>query len=360
MRVQLIAVLLVSTASAQDRVSTGVQVYDDGDITVVSPGAQGSVTLGDVRVDAGYAIDVLSGATPAYAADLVSSATRLEEVRHQGDLGVTLMLRPELRVSANLGASVEPDHQTWMARLGLEGELWDGMTVLTARWTISAEDVRPATGEPTKDRNGDHTVDLSAAWILTPSTTLTLMLTGGVGDCGPAFGCQANPYRFVAVDSDVGRTAARERHPQSRVRGAGAVRVSQRLLPGFALHVGYRYYHDSWDVLGHTGSVAVAATMLRGRLFARFDGRISDQTAASFFEADAYRSDAGTHPAHRTGDLELADLTGGGIAHPDRVRAGLVLAVGARASRLFYRYHDVPRRARRDAWVGGATLSAEL
>lgn len=344
-----------------------VDVYSDGWITVVSPRSHGQVDLGEhTTLSGGYGVDFVSAATPSYAADLVSSATRVEETRHQADLALSVELPRDWTVGLSYAVSLEPDHSTHVLGADLGLSLAGDMTTLGAAYHVAFEQVSLATGEDFRDQNLQHTLDLSSATILGPRTTLTLLATGSAARCGDYFGCQANPYRFVAVQDAGSVFAAREHHPEERLRGSLGARLSQRLVPGLALHLGYRLYGDSWSIVGHTGTATLAWSLLKGRLFLRAEGRAVYQSAASFYH-DGYHSPAAVPsvPRYRTADPELSRLWGGsaGLAAEwgfDNVGPLRRLALTARVRRLWYHYADVIRRPERKAWIAGAGLQTEF
>lgn len=353
-------------AAAQHQGDARVDVYSDAWITVVSPRSSASIDLSDtITLGAGYGVDVLSGATPSYAADLVTSATEFEEVRHQANIAFDFRLAPELVLGSTYATSLEPDHETHVLGVRLEAEVLQRMSTVGASYHFSVERVGLASGEPTVDWNIDQTLDLSWAQILGPTTTLTALLTGSAATCGEAFGCQANPYRFVGVTTDTGLLVpAREHHPTTRLRGSLGLRLAQRLTPGLALHLGYRLYGDSWEIVGHTATASLAWTLFEDRLFLRADGRIVSQSGAVFYR-DGYSAGSLEVPLHRTADMELSRLSGGSVGLTAEwafhgVGALRTLAITARFARLSYRYPEHSRRTSRAAWVGGGGLRMDF
>lgn len=373
MRLQLIAAvaLLASVAHAQHRAASQVDVYSDDRITVISPAARAQVEAADgLTVRGGYAVDIVSGATRALSADLVSSATRFEERRHQADIGLDSTLKQGWQLGFNLVVSTEPDYQTWSLGVTLSMELLDRMATLTVAYHSSVESVGLASGEVLRDHLISHKLDLSWTHILGRTTTLSVLFTGMASLCGDVLGCQSSPYRFVAVlpedtTSLAGGVAVRERHPARRLRGALGMKLSQVVARGVALHVGYRAYLDSWAVHGHTVNAVVAAALAGDRLLLRGHGRFVWQSAADFYDAHYRVADPERVPTHRTGDQELSGMIGGQVGLTVEwsflsVGPLLRLALSAYAAHLWYHYPDFPARPDRRAWLGGGGVRAEF
>ena len=371
MRLQLtaaLAICLAVPAAAQNQTSVHVDTYSDGWITVVSPGARASVGLHErVRVSGGYSVDLVSGATRTLRADLVSSATRFEEVRHQTDVTVDVDLGRRWRLALLVAGSFEKDYTTLAFGPGATVELLGRRAALSLRYTASTEQVGLATGEPLRERGWSHTLDLGWSHILGPRTTLSFLATAMLAQCGEIYGCQASPYRFVPLTDGAVMTAAlRERHPSERYRGSVALRVAQALTPGLALHAGYRFYADSWSIQGHTVDLTVASTLLGDRLHLSAGGRFAWQGPAAFFRERYVGSGAdGTVPGHRTADQELAGVIAGQVSLSVEwsflaVGPFLRIALGAHAAHHWYRYDRFPGLDHRNAWVAGGGVRLEL
>ncbi len=366
MRLQLgylaaVVLVLWPLPASPTETSARVDTYSDGKIDVWSPSARLLHPFDGGDVEARYAVDVLSGATQVLTADGISSATRFEEQRHEG--AVIGRWRPTTgdSLAASYAASVEPDFRTH--RVGVDGELelFERMVTLSASYYL---DINTAGRSDVPSYQQDavgHAVDLRWNQVLGRRTTLGVLASGKVDLCDALLGCHANPYRIVAIGEGVGHTPS-ERHPDLRARAAGALRLSQGLMRNLALHAGYRFYADSWEMRAHTADLALATGLWADRLVLRGEGRFMSQSAASFYR-DTYDGGGGSTPAYRTSDRELASLwdVGAGL----RVEGSLSglgpitrLRLNARVMRLWYRYRDFSELPRRDAWLAGGGVSA--
>jgi hypothetical protein len=366
LRLQLTGLVLLTalTARAQDRAGARVDVYDDGEVRAIVPATRVSVKREEWSLAGGYAADVVSGATAGLGADVVSTATTFDDVRHSADLSGRVVKGTR---SYGLGwaGSVESDYATQAPSVSAAVELLDRTATLDAKVGGSFERAWKSSGGPFSERTTGVTLDVGWTQILDKRTVLALAGTAGWLDCGPVLGCTASPYRDVPAwdDGDV-VLALPERHPDTRGRLALGARLSRSLGP-VAAHAGYRFYDDTWGVTGHTVTLAGAGTAFGERLLLRGEARGSWQTAALFFEP-AYATDTKSPslPEWRTADLELSglrDLAVTGRVEWSSWNVGPLLRVGvsARLTRAWFRYPEVSERPERDAWIVGGGLDVE-
>jgi len=368
-RLQLTAAALClflgATASAGGKASTRVDVYTDGDIDVVVPAVLGGWDGEHWEVEGRYVADVISGATPVWTPDLITSATTFSEVRHAGGLATTWKPSVEQRVTANYDTSVEPDYLTHAGSGRYAIELFERSSTFGLGYGLSAETLGKVDDDTLAERTTTHRVDLSWDQIVGRTTTGGAVLTTMASRCGERFGCLANPYRFVDVDlEDAGPVALNERNPDRLYRAALGGRLSQAIGSTAAVHGGYRFYADSWRITGHTVDLGTKATALEERLLVGLNSRFSTQTPASFFR-DAYSGRMGSAvvPMYRTGDRELSGLGTvqfGGRAGWTFYAPGpfLDLKVSSRLVRAWYRYPRSTALPVRAAWLGGGGVDA--
>ncbi len=370
----LAGVALLSGASslAEERAAARVDVYVDDLIQVVSPAVEGSVGVGNgVQMAGSYTVDVVSGATRTQTVDVISSATTFSEQRHQVNLSATASRHADRSITAAWFLSSESDYTSNVGSVGFSKEILQRMATLGGIYRLGYDRFGTATGESIEGWAINQGLKLSWTQILGRRTKGSVRLEGDYSVCAKTLGCQSSAYRYVpvvdlAVD-DQGEShsllSLRERHPKTRLRGAGSLRLSQALGADFAVHMGYRYYSDTWQVRGHTGSMAIAKSLLDEQLVMRIDARGGWQSPASFFR-DTYESGARL-PKYRSADSELAGVTSAML----RTRAewtwfsvGSMLEFGpnARVSRLWYRYHELQEMPERNAWIFGGGLSGSF
>jgi hypothetical protein len=348
--------------------SARLDVYSDGVIEVIAPAGSVAAQVGEsLSAEAGYMVNVVSGATPLLTADAISSATQFSDTRHAGDIAVTQRLFQDFTLRPSLSTSYEADYFSNGGGLTLGADLLESMITVTAGYHGRVDVLTLATGEPLTAWNHGHRVDLTWTQILTRSTRINVLVMGDAAFCDPMIGCDASPYRYVPlVDGGDVLLAVRERHPAERLRLAAGARGSQALGSGAALHGGYRYYIDTWGVQAHTADASVAIALFDERLMLRTGGRAMWQSAAFFYE-DAYVKAPGAVavPRWRTSDRELSGL----IDVMASVRAGWSffdvgplrrVTPNARAACLLYFYPQFSELPRRHGCLVGGGVDVEL
>jgi len=331
---------------------------------VVAPSARLRADANDaVEISAGWMANILSGATPLLTADAVSSATTFEDVRHAFDVGLAGRLDPLTVLRGSARFSLESDYFVATGSVGVERETANRRVVLSATYATLFDEAWTSTHDGTSQGSVTHRLDGGVTMLLSKTTRLRVGLSGLVHACEELLGCQTNTYRYVPVKTRAGRVGLRETHPDRRARLAASLRISQALGRHLALHGGYRFYADTWAVLGHTGDLAVQTGFFGERLMVRAEGRVTQQGAASFFRAD-YETTDDAIPKYRTADRELAGLwsvrAGGRIEWAALALGPLLRAAwNLRVYHTWYRYPAVVLLPRRNAWVIGGGFDAE-
>jgi hypothetical protein len=353
-------------AMAGGTASTRVDVYTDEWIDVVMPAVEVGYEGEKVNVEGGYAVDVLSGATPVMV-DTVSSATHFAEERHQAEMGMEFRPKPTFGISGGYGLSSEPDYAVHDVALGANVDLFERMSTAGITYRASAESMTVVSDDDFLSRAFIQGIDLSWAQILDKKTKVTFTTTGEVAICGEEVGCYANPYRYVPLINDNTPTMSlKERNPSRLYRAAAGLQLARALGRSVALHGAYRFYADSWRITGHTGKIRSAISLLDERLILRNHVRLSSQDKASFYRSDYDLNVAAlTVPDYRTNDRELSGLftvrVGGGAEWAwHSVGPLLRLAVGARLAHAWYRYPNYPELPARNAWLAGGGLDVEF
>jgi len=327
---------ITAPAVADDHVETTTTWYQEnrrgglGGLTVISPMFDLAFDLGShTNVDLGYTADAVTGATATvYSVDAVSSATKFSDFRNEGKLALTFSGR---RSSLSMGGSVgaERDYLSITAGGGGSVDLPGKNTTFAIQYAHNFDQVcdhdnamatplerRPLAGvDPCNKNNGlfgkdapgmtvwhDISIDTAQATVtqnLSPTMNLQLALWGQIVN-----GFQSDPYRRVQI----GQNEPQEHQPDVRDRIALAVKWN-RFFPGLhaALHANLRGYSDTWGV--ESGAAEMAWTQYFGdSLLIDLHGRLSQQTAATFFKDAFFYQTESTAGAYFTGDRELSPV----------------------------------------------------
>jgi hypothetical protein len=326
---------------------------DDDDTTVITFLTEGTGTLDDLTVRAGFLADVQTSAS----VDVVTNATpgtksEYFEVRAEFTAGASCRF-DLLTVSGGYIYSIEHDYRSHTLSLGSSLELFQRNATLAAGYSFTLNEVwrgglqsggkagpDPFFAARDKTRHG---VDVSWTQVLGPRTLGTVSYGLALES-----GFLSSPYRFVSTSDGAFRT--REVHPDLRVRHAVSLRVRRYLFPEAAVEGTYRFYGDDWDVYSHTAGVAFL-WHLSPRLELELHDRWYSQTAGDFYQP-SYAQPA----SFMSGDKELSpfwdNMVGG--------RAGVILGpfgpldrlrLDARFDWLRFEYSNYPLRPQLNAYV---------
>ena len=345
-------------AEADVRTGVFIEPSAKSHMRVITPSLAVSATPVDfLTVNAGYAADVVSGASESVKAgssfadrpDIVSAAS-VTDLRQVATGGVTLH-RGHTDLGAAYSYGTENDYKSneitatagtdfFQRNTKLEfafGHGFDkvcdladnGVQAPTARAPLDAS--KGCFTSDVKRRSLDVSSDnFQGAWTqsLTPVLAVQLVLTGSVQR-----GFLSNPYRSVVIGPS--GESAQEHHPDNRARGAAALRVKYfiRALDA-SVGGGFRAYRDTWDIVSQTYELEVEKS-LTSFLRLQIRGRYYRQTAAIFWSDDY----TGGEPAHGprgqyfSGDREVSPLKS--LLGGARVTASFHGRPGARIGHLF-------------------------
>ncbi len=300
-------------------------------VTVVHPQGDVSANVGTTfNVNAGYELDIVSGATPrvfgpAAGPDAVTAATGFSDTRHaaRGGLGFETQT---VGVSGGYSYGWENDYRSHTITAAVRGDFLERNFTLGLAYTRNFDSVcdqnnsgarspldfqplgnadtcfKPDSTTTVTQRLHIDSFEPTLTWTVTP----TLMLQGG-GTLQLLDGFQSNPYRAVLIGSQ-GRTP-QEHLPGQRQRFALFARVHQAVpvlraaLQGFA-----RVYRDSWDVMAATAEANVLK-YLGPSIIVGLRGRYHQQTEAAFYRSGIDYRTLGAPGAYWTGDRELSPFS---------------------------------------------------
>jgi hypothetical protein len=389
----LLALVAPEPARAEVQASSHLTVFTepssrDSGLRVIHPQTEVSATHGAFGLQAGYELDIVSGATtrvyrPGDVPDAVSGAT-FSDVRQAARGGVSFETA-SVALTAGYSFGWENDYRSQTVSVAARGDFLERNLTLSLAYTRNFDRVcdqgnrlaqslldlqplgtsegcfQPGDGALTTRRLDIHTFEPALSWTATPLLLLSLGSTLQILD-----GFQSNPYRAVRLGPE-GREP-QERLPQHRQRFALFARAHLAIPPlRAAARVSARGYRDTWDV----AAVSADAEWLQyfgSSLLAGVRGRYHQQGGAIFFRTAEDLRLRGPAGEYWTGDRELAPLTnylvGAKVAFikqpPPEVKSWLgELEINARVDFMFYRpERGAPNsdRTRAQVIAGGASL----
>ena len=280
------ALLLVRSTSADvlpdNRADVFWSKYSGGgmDITGYSATARAKITE-NFAVEANYFIDKVSGAS----IDVLSQASVMKDTRKQKS-GTIEYLHDKTTYTASYTSSVERDYISDTAAFSLSQDMFGDLTTVT----LSFADTHNTVGE-----NNGTADDPKITWL---GHSLTRSYGGGVSQiitknfiAGVNLqvitdaGLLANPYRsirYLDPTNPKGYSLGTQVYPETHTSTAVQVQGKYYLPYRAAITALYRYYNDTWGVVGNTYEIDYTHPV-RNRWI--FEGRVRyyKQNAASFY-----------------------------------------------------------------------------
>ena len=279
------ALLLIRSTSADvlpdNRADVFYSKYSGGgmDITGYSATARAKITE-NFAVEANYFLDKVSGAS----VDILSQASVMKDERKQKS-GTIEYLHDKTTYIASYMSSVERDYVSDTASFSLSQDMFGDLTTVSLAFANTKNKV----GE-----NNGTANDPNIAWL---GHSLTRAYSGGVSQIITKnfiaglnlqvitdAGLLANPYRSIRFldGSTRGYGLASQVYPDTHTSTAVQVQGKYYLPYRAAVTALYRYYNDTFGVVGNTYEIDYTHPV-RNRWI--FEGRVRyyKQTAATFY-----------------------------------------------------------------------------
>ena len=280
------ALLLVRSTSADvlpdNRADVFWSKYSGGgmDITGYSATARAKITE-NFAVEANYFIDKVSGAS----VDVLSQASVIKDERKQKS-GTLEYLHDKTTYTASYTSSVERDYISETASFSLSQDMFGDLTTVTLGFADTHNTVGINSGTANKPDISWLGHALTRAYSGGVSQIITKNFIAGVNlQVITDAGYLANPYReirYLDPTKTIGYTLANQVYPDTHTSTAVQVQGKYYLPYRAAVTALYRYYNDTWGVIGNTYELDYTHP-IRNRWI--FEGRVRyyKQNAASFY-----------------------------------------------------------------------------
>jgi len=302
-RVSIITVLLALASNAvagvlpDDRTDILYHLYDGGGVAIDGPSVLVRKKIGkSVSVVGNYYVDMVSSAS----IDVITTASPYKEEREQWSLGVDY-LRGNTTMSVGYTSSVESDYDANTYSFSVSQDMFGDLTTLTLTYALGDDLVRRS-DDPAFERELDKQIyGVGVTQILTKNLISTLNFETLTEE-----GYLNNPYRSVRYldsGSALGYSFEPELYPNTRTSNAVGIRMRYFLPYRAAIEGEYRYFIDTWDIEGHTGSLTYIHPWDDFTFTGKF--RYHEQTGAHFYR-DVFSTSQATN--FRGRDKELSPL----------------------------------------------------
>ncbi len=270
------AVLPVRSAVLpDDRADMMYHYYDGGGTKVTGPALLVRKDFAEqVSMYASAYTDTISGAS----IDVVTTASPYKEKRDERGLGIDYLHRNTL-MGLSYTNSSERDYTANTVSASVAHEVFDGLTTLSLGYVVGHDQVGK-TGTAFQEDVNRYQYKLGVAQVFTKSFLMNLEYEGVLEE-----GYLNSPYRAARLQG----LLVPERYPGTRDSHAVALRAvkgfESSTEPGqlvSSLHLGYRYFSDTWTIKAHTAEVSYERRLnTRWLIEPRY--RYYRQTAASFY-----------------------------------------------------------------------------
>ncbi len=286
----------------EDRVDVLYHSYEGDNVTIEGPSLLVRKSIGEqFSVSGNYYVDSVSSAS----IDVVTTASPYEEERIQKSVGVDF-LRGDTIMGLSFTTSEESDYSAESINFGISQDIFGGLTTVSLGYALGSDIVRRNGDDVFEDTLDRQNYRLGVSQVLTRNLLLGLNFETITDE-----GFLNNPYRTVRyrdVDSGSGFSYQAEVYPRTRTSNAVGVRGRYYLPYRAAIHAGYRYFGDDWDIQAHTLEVGYMHPM--GALTLDLQYRFYTQTAAEFYQDIFPYEDAQNFLAR---DKELSQFTSNAV-----------------------------------------------
>lgn len=272
--------------------------YVGGGVEIDGPSILVRKSVGkSVSLAANYYVDMVSSAS----IDVVTTASPYSEERTQYSLAADY-LRGNTMMSLGVTNSEESDFDATTYNLSISQDMLGDLTTLTLSYAYGDDTVRRSDDPGFFRDNTRQHYGIGVTQIFTKNLITALNFEVITDE-----GFLNNPYRsvrYVDAGSPLGYSFEPELYPGTRTSNALGLRAKYFLPYRAALEGQYRFFTDTWDITGHTASIAYTHPWRDFIFTAKY--RWHDQTGAHFFRDVFPRSEATNF---RGRDKELSPLT---------------------------------------------------
>ncbi len=231
--------------------------------------------------------------------------TELHDLRRAFSFGVPVTFGIH-QFTPQVAVSMESDYHSYGAALNYQALLNNKNTTLNAGWSHDSDRVRDFTRVNWQGKVSDDFL-IGIDQLLTPKSYLTFNFT-----YGQEYGYLSDPYRIVIprlnfpqVDPN-DPAAFFDTRPRRRTKEIFYTSYTQFIEPlNGSAEVGYRFFHDTYGIFGHTFETAWHQKIGRN-LFFTPAFRYYIQTAASFYYIMV--PDFNNLPSYYSSDYRLSEL----------------------------------------------------
>jgi hypothetical protein len=292
----------------EDRADALYFRYDGGGVIIDGPSVLLRKSIGEhVSVSANHYIDMVSSAS----IDVETSASPYEDERTQSSLSVDFLHGKSMYTLGYVNSD-ESDYLAKTMFAGISHDMFGDLTTISFGYKKGENEVfrnlkDPTTGIVANDPNFAETSETQSFNVsISQIITKNLVITGQY-EVITDEGFLRSPYRSIRFFTDpLNQQLAPEQYPNTRSSNAGSFRAKYFLPYRAAIDTMYRFYTDTWGILGHTGELGYVHPLNNNKWIFEARVRYYTQEAADFYQDIFPRANYANFMAR---DKELATYT---------------------------------------------------
>jgi hypothetical protein len=285
--------------------------YDGGGVQVQGPSMLVRKSIGDhVSVEANYLVDMVSSAS----IDVETSASPYTDERTQYSLSASV-LQGKSTYTIGYVNSDESDYKAKTVYGSVAHDMFGDLTTVSFSYSMGSNDVfrnvKDADGVKVNDPAFHETLDTKNFSVGVSQIITKNLILSGQYEVITDEGWTQSPYRsvrfFIGPDA---QGSEPEVYPNTRTSNAASIRAKYFLPYRAAIDSMYRFYTDTWGIVGHTGELGYVQPLDNPHFGGNwiFEGRLRyyTQTGADFYQDIFPHADYSNFMAR---DKELATYT---------------------------------------------------
>ncbi len=288
----------------EDRADALYFRYDGGGVVINGPSVLLRKSIGEhVSVSANHYIDMVSSAS----IDVETSASPYEDERTQSSLSVDFLNGKSMYTLGYVNSD-ESDYQAKTMFAAISHDMFGDLTTIGFGYKKGENEVfknlKDASGVIANDPNFAETMDSQSFNVSLSQIITKNLILAGQYEVITDEGFLRSPYRSIRYFTDpLNQALAPEQYPNTRSSNAVSVRAKYFLPYRAAIDTMYRFYTDTWGVLGHTAELGYVHPTNNEKWIFEARVRYYTQEAADFYQDIFPRADYANFMAR---DKELA------------------------------------------------------
>ena len=288
----------------EDRADALYFRYDGGGVVINGPSVLLRKSIGEhVSVSANHYVDMVSSAS----IDVETSASPYEDERTQSSLSVDFLNGKSMYTLGYVNSD-ESDYQAKTMFAAISHDMFGDLTTVAFGYKKGENEVfknlKDASGVIANDPNFAETMDSQSFNVSVSQIITKNLILAGQYEVITDEGFLRSPYRSIRYFTDpLNQALAPEQYPNTRSSNAVSVRAKYFLPYRAAIDTMYRFYTDTWGVLGHTAELGYVHPTNNEKWIFEARVRYYTQEAADFYQDIFPRADYANFMAR---DKELA------------------------------------------------------